>query len=96
MMAPITKGRKKATISFLFNDVSDKKGLKIDRVTCRYCECEIAKNGTRMTRHIMKCDQTADCIKAKYLVKNWKEADKENREEGLNERERGKAKDNFL
>ena len=52
-MSQITKGRKKAPISYLFNDVN-KKGMKVDRVTCRYCHIEIAKNGTRMAAHIKK------------------------------------------
>ena len=87
MMSQITKGRKKAPISYLFNDVN-KKGMKVDRVTCRYCHIEIAKNGTRMATHIKKCEKTAECLKVKYLGENWKVTEKENinREGRINER----------
>ena len=37
------------------------------RVKCKYCSAEIAKNGTRMAKHIADCKNCDEQIKIKYL-----------------------------
>ena len=44
-------GRKKTVVTQLFVDVKNEM-VKEQRVKCIFCPSEIAKNGTRMKRHI--------------------------------------------
>ena len=70
-------GRRKASIGELFRDCQH-QNMKTLRVKCRYCETELAKNGTRMAKHIRQCDKTAECVKLKYLGADYKNNNKEN------------------
>lgn len=58
-------GRKRSAVAHLFKDVES--GGKVAKVKCNFCCVTVAKNGTRMTNHILCCKKCDDQIKRKYL-----------------------------
>ena len=61
--------RMKTSVTVLFKEVTSasKKG---PRMKCRFCCAEVAKNGTRMEKHIANCKNCDDGTKYKYLTEN--------------------------
>ena len=63
-------GRKKSVVGSLFKPVPTDATFKTARVKCIFCSTVISKNGSRMSKHINKCEKCTDDIKAKYLTKS--------------------------
>ena len=59
-------GRRQSALNPLFTSVPSPK--KTPQVKCKFCDCELSKNGTRMRQHIEKCTKCNENVKNKYLM----------------------------
>ena len=61
-------GRKKLTVSKLFQDVSTSDTI-VPRAQCKFCQSSVVKNGSRMKTHVEKYISFPKLVKDKYLAK---------------------------
>ena len=58
---------KKSVVGSFFKLVPTDATFKTARIKCILCSTVMNKNGSRMSKHINKCEKCNDDIKAKYL-----------------------------
>lgn len=60
-------GRKKTKVFPLFAEITKPNSKSTLKMRCKFCNHEVAKNGTRMEAHIRVCNKITDDIKYKYI-----------------------------
>lgn len=61
----VGSGRKTVAVAKLFNDViSTSKNAKVE---CTFCSKHLAKNGSRMSKHIQNFKKCPNSVKEKYI-----------------------------
>lgn len=64
MPKQIGSGRKAVAVAKLFKDIVSTS--KIAKVQCTFCSKTLAKNGSRMSKHIQTCKKCPNSVKQKY------------------------------
>lgn len=66
MPKQIGSGRKVVVVAKFFKDIVSTSTSKIAKVQCTFCSKTLAKNGSRMSKHIQNCKKCPNSVKQKY------------------------------